>query len=176
MTTPSLHLRAVNHEETSRLHLEFVTANENMRFYSQQEQKYFQLNLQTTTLLLIAYWLVSDSVLLRNGIAATGLLVALGALIAAYRWFSFVKASFKLIADIAVRAKMEPHQKFCDSFMHPRLRLRTVHVIYAYFTFSTLFWAFILGSDLLDAPWFDHFLTNVQSSRAAVAPLVTPGR
>ncbi len=132
------------------------------------ELAYLRFHMNSTVLLLGAYWVGAEVDLLRRFLSILGAIVSLSGIVVEYRTIQYYRHFFDAITNIEKAHKLTQMSFLTKHVTAPPLNLRTSHMIYALFTIGLIFWIAILVSDFLNFSWFFEMLTRLRDAKRAL--------
>lgn len=142
--------------------IEYTEANNNFRHFVSLEKDYLQLFVQSSTMLLAAYWLVGSIGLLRYMVTVIGVLLSAGILITELRYSQYFKHFFQVAVEIERENGGRQFSNISKHFSRPFLGIRSTNVIIFFYCVFLLFWFLILAADLFDLNIFENTLIAIK--------------
>ena len=144
---------------------EYTEVNNNFRHFINLEKEYLQIFVNSTTLIIAAYWFVCSVPLLRYLLCITGLFLSAGLLITELRYASYFRHFFAAAIRIEKNIFASQFTDISKYFSRPFLGIRSTNVIIAFYSFFSIFWAGVLFSDLFSFSWFQIFVKDVAAAK-----------
>jgi hypothetical protein len=153
-------------QNNSAMHeTEYSQANENLCFSFTMELAYFRFHVNSTVLLVVAYWFTAEVAILRYLISILGIVISVSGLVVEYRTIRYYRRFFDAIVSIETANGLTQMSFLTKHVTAPPLNLRTSHMIYALFTIGLAFWVAIFISDVFGFPWFSEMLIGLRDTK-----------
>ncbi len=139
----------------------YSEANNNFRHFVSLEYEYLKLFVNSTTLLVAAFWLVGAIASLRYLIIFIALFLSVGILVTELRYSQYFKYFFSVAEEIELENSGRQLSRISKNFNRPLLGIRSTNVIITFYIFFLLCWLFILFLDILDIQFYESALQQI---------------
>jgi hypothetical protein len=141
--------------------LEYVEANNNFRHFVSLEREYLQLFVNSTTILLAAYWLVGTIDALRYMVNFIAMFLSAGVLVTELRYSQYFKHFFNVAEEIEFENGGRQFLNISKYFSKPFLGIRSTNVIIAFYSSFLFCWCSILVLDIFNIAWFESVISQI---------------